>query len=406
MSASQELYVGIMSGTSLDAVDAVLVDLAGPRPRLRATRSQRFPASLRDELAALTRPGPDEINRLGRLDAQLGTLYADCVERLLQHGRVPATEVRAVGCHGQTVRHAPGETEPFTLQIGDPNRIAQRTGITTVADFRRRDLAVGGDGAPLAPAFHLATFRSADENRVVLNIGGIANITVLPRDTQRPVLGFDTGPGNALLDAWVFERRGERFDRDGAWAAAGTVHDELLRVFLSDPYFETAPPKSTGKERFDLHWIHDRLACVAPPPRPEDVQATLSQLTANTVAGAIARHAQGDGHVLVCGGGADNADLMRRLEDRLAPRPLSRTAALGLDGRWVEAVAFAWLAKRTLAGLPGNLPAVTGAHQAVILGGIYLAPERLPWSLSDRERGAAAARGRRIGVIDDKLRGH
>jgi anhydro-N-acetylmuramic acid kinase len=277
--------------------------------------------------------------------------------------------VKAIGSHGLTVRHQASGAYPFSLQIGDPNRIAHITGITTVADFRRRDVAAGGQGAPLVPVFHAAAFRSAEENRVVLNLGGIANITVLPADPASPVIGFDAGPGNGLLDFWMQRHKGQNYDTGGAWAARGRVIPDLLRALRDEPYFSLPPPKSTGKELFNPSWLGGKIRDFA-ATEPVDVQATLAELTALSVAEAIGQYASETRRLLVCGGGTHNADLLGRLR-LLVGCPVESTEKFGIAPDWVEAMAFAWLARQTLLGQPGNLMEVTGANTPVVLGGIY-----------------------------------
>jgi anhydro-N-acetylmuramic acid kinase len=364
------LYIGLMSGTSLDGIDALLVDLASPQPRAVASHHQPYPAELRATLLELSHASHPELHQLAQLDVQLGELYAAAVQALLERTAIAAATVQAIGSHGQTVRHHPFGPRPYTLQLGDPNVIAERTGITTVADFRRRDIAAGGQGAPLVPAFHAALFRHPEHMRVVLNLGGMANITVLPTNDREPVTGFDTGPGNVLLDAWVQHHRGSAYDAAGAWAAGGTPLPALLRYLLTEPYFTQAPPKSTGRECFNLAWLKARMEGTEDP---QDVQATLVELTALSVAQAVNEHAGAAREVLVCGGGAYNSTLLRRLSHHLAPRTVLSTAHYGVEPQAVEAMAFAWLAQQTLHGAPGNLPAVTGAHRPVVLGGIYRA---------------------------------
>lgn len=365
-----ELYIGLMSGTSMDAVDAVLVDLSA-MPRLLASHSLTHDPALKARLLALAQPGPDELDRLGELDVELGRHFAACALALLAQAGVPATTVRAIGSHGQTVRHRPQGDFPFTLQIGDPNVIAETTGITVVADFRRRDMAAGGQGAPLVPAFHEALFRSTQEDRVVLNLGGIANISVLPASATASVYGFDTGPANVLLDGWCFRHTGQAYDADGQWGRAGQVQPALLAALLAHPYFQRPAPKSTGREDFHLAWLETVLAEHDETFTPVDVQATLTELTARSVAEAIQREHVARGRLLVCGGGAYNGFLLARLAALLPDMVVESTLAHGLPPTWVEATAFAWLAQRTLAGRPGNLPAVTGARGPRILGGIY-----------------------------------
>lgn len=367
-----EMFIGLMSGTSVDAVDAALVDFSGRFPALVASCTYPIEPDLRRALLALAEDRIERaIDRLGELDVTVAERFAAAVRQLLADAGVPASAVTAIGSHGQTVRHRPTGPAPFTLQIGDPNIIAERTGITTVADFRRRDLAAGGQGAPLAPAFHAAVFRSEQEDRVVVNVGGMANITILPADRSAAVSGFDTGPGNALLDAWIGRHRDAPFDRDGAWAADGRIWPELLERLLAEPYFAADPPKSTGREQFHLQWVDDVLAELENPRPAIDVQTTLCALTAETIAAAIERHAPAATRVLICGGGAYNGELMRRLGARLGSRTVETTAAYGVAPEWVEAVAFAWLARQTLAGRPGNLPSVTGARAERVLGAVY-----------------------------------
>jgi len=369
-----ELFVGLMSGTSLDAIDAVLVDMASPTPQQIAVHSHQLPAALRTQLLALCHGGTtDELRLMAELDVRLGRLFAEAALALLEQAATPASAVRAIGSHGQTVRHEPDGDMPFSVQIGDPNVIAQLTGITTVADFRRRDIAAGGQGAPLVPAFHAAVLRSADEDRVVLNIGGMANITVLPRDPQQAVTGFDTGPGNVLMDAWAARHLGAPQDNAGRWAGSAPRHEPLLTALLSDPYFERPPPKSTGREHFNMALLEKVLAQFAKEPEPAQVQASLVALTAQSCAAAIQRYAPHTQRVLACGGGVHNVTLMQKLTDALPGMRVTSTQILGLDPDWVEALAFAWLAKQTLDGKPGNLPSVTGAQMPVVLGGIYLA---------------------------------
>jgi len=355
-----------MSGTSLDGVDALLVDFSTGSPRAQAHRHQPYAAELRTALLELSHASHPELHRVAELDVELGELYAATVQALLDGAGVGAARVAAVGSHGQTVRHHPYGLRPYTLQLGDPNVIAERTGITTVADFRRRDIAAGGQGAPLVPAFHAALLGHPERTRVVLNLGGIANITILP--PSGPVTGFDTGPANVLLDGWAARHRGAAYDAGGAWASGGTVLPTLLTRLLAEPYFLLAPPKSTGRELFNLSWLEAHLEG---GEDPQDVQATLLELTALSVAQSIADHAGTAEEILVCGGGACNETLIQRLTHHLAPRPVRSTATCGVEPQAVEAMAFAWLARQTLLGKPGNLPAVTGARHPVVLGGIY-----------------------------------
>ncbi len=371
MTDDSALYLGMISGTSADSIDAALVSVADGAPQVKATYAYPWPPVLRERMLALMQ---DEValdlDAFGRLDVEIGRCFAEAALRLLEQSGTPATSVRAIGSHGQTVRHRPTGDHPFTLQLGDASVIAERCRIDVVADFRRADVAAGGQGAPLLPALHAMLLAHDGHNRVVLNLGGIANITVLNADGT--VLGFDTGPANGLLDAWCLRHRGESFDRDGAFAASGTVDNSLLDALLADPYFALAPPKSTGREHFHLGWLaaHPHLANLS----PADVQATLLELTARSVSEAIAQQTPPMADVLVCGGGTHNQRLMQRLAERLAPRMVSSTATHGIDPDFLEATAFAWLARQRLLRRPGNLPAVTGARGPRVLGAIYSAP--------------------------------
>lgn len=362
-----ELYIGLMSGTSADGIDAALVDFSQPQPNVMATHYESYSASLRQKILALCQKGEDEIQRLGELDIMLGQQFAHAVKALLHKESIPAHRIKAIGSHGQTIRHAPAH---FTLQIGDPNIIAVETGITTVADFRRKDIALAGQGAPLVPAFHHYALFSPQINRAIVNIGGIANVTLLPQTTPTSIVGFDTGPGNVLIDAWVHQHRQTLHDAEGAWAAQGNVHPELLTQLLADDYFQLAPPKSTGREYFNLPWLQNYLHSFK-HCAPVDVQATLVELTARSIIAAVQKYLS-HGEILVCGGGTHNVFLMNRLQSLAHPVfSLASTQKYGVNPDWVEATAFAWLARQTLNRQPGNLPCVTGAKYAVTLGGIY-----------------------------------
>lgn len=372
---SGALYVGLMSGTSVDAIDSALVRCDGTDTQLLATHEHPIPEQTRHRIASLSQPGDNEIECMGALDRELGALFAAATNELLGNSSTKASQVRAIGSHGQTIRHRPPSsprdgTDFFTLQIGDPNTIAELTGITTVADFRRRDVAAGGEGAPLAPAFHAAAFAHSNTNRAIVNIGGIANISLL--QGKDLLGGYDSGPGNTLLDHWIERHRGLHYDRDGAWSAEGRLIEGLLKRLLSHPYFELRGPRSTGKEAFNLAWL-DGILPGYESASPIDVQATLAEFTATTIASAINTAEAGVSEVFVCGGGAHNTDLMRRLFRKLDPISLDTTQVLGLDPDWVEAVTFAWLAHRAMDGLAGNAPAVTGAGGFRVLGGIYQA---------------------------------
>lgn len=365
-----ELYIGLISGTSVDGVDAVLCEIDDASLRLLAAETLPYPTELRRRVAALIDRPQVALAELGGLDVALGEHFAACALEIASRAGVAPSRITAIGHHGQTVFHKPDPPEPFTLQIGDPNVVAARTGITTVADFRRLDIAVGGQGAPLVPAFHAWRFADASETRVVVNIGGIANITVLAPGSD--VLGFDTGPGNTLLDRWIERARGLDRDEGGEWASGGRLDRDLLAALLDEPYFAAPPPKSTGRELFNAAWLDAKLAAAGRRPDDRDVQATLAELTAETIAAAIARHAPGCARLIVCGGGAHNADLLARLE-RAARITVESTERYGIGPDWVEGAAFAWLARARLAGWPGNVPSVTGARKPVMLGGVYSA---------------------------------
>ena len=371
-------YIGIMSGTSLDGADAVLVefdDSAASRPRILASASSPFDTPLRNALIVLQRNGPDELQRAALAANRLVDLYARLVARLCDESGISAADIIAIGAHGQTVRHRP--ELGFTIQLNAPARLAEACGIAVVADFRSRDVAAGGQGAPLAPAFHAAVFRRADRHRVVLNLGGMSNVTDLPSVPSAPVRGWDCGPGNVLLDGWIANHRNVLFDPDGAWAASGKVIDALLVRLLDESWLALPPPKSTGRELFDATWLSKRLGGFE-NAAPEDVQATLAEFTAATIADSTLRHAGAPDLVIVCGGGARNTDLLARLAKRFADaghrtRVMSCASdeAGALAPEHVEPLAFAWLAQRCIDGLAGNLPEVTGAHGPRILGAIY-----------------------------------
>jgi anhydro-N-acetylmuramic acid kinase len=370
------LYIGLMSGTSLDGVDGVLAQVdAAAAPRSLAHAQQSLPAALRSELLALNTPGPDELHRAALAANALVGVYAQVVAQLLAQAGRAGSQVRAIGAHGQTVRHRPHEFDGtgYTLQLMNGALLAELAGIDVVCDFRSRDLAAGGEGAPLVPAFHAACFAQPGQDLAVLNVGGIANLTLLR--AAGGVDGFDCGPGNVLMDLWCQRHQGQRYDADGGWAAGGHVDPALLQAMLGEPFFRRAPPKSTGRDLFHAAWLAGHLsqAQVA----PQDVMATLAELTARSAVDALARHAPSTRELLVCGGGAFNAFLMARLARLMGPQGRVRsTAAAGLPPDQVEALAFAWLASAHIAGRPGNLPGVTGARGPRVLGGLYPATGR------------------------------
>lgn len=356
-----------MSGTSLDGVDAVLADFERSDGMLVAHAHHDFAAELKRELLLLASAGWDEVHRAAVVSQHLARAYASVVEDLLLHAEVEPGAVRAIGVHGQTVRHRP--EAGYTVQLNSPATLAELTGIDVVADFRSRDIAAGGQGAPLVPAFHAAMFAGAAP-RAVVNIGGIANLTGLPaKGSTDPVIGFDCGPGNVLLDAWAQQHLGEPFDADGRWGGGGRVDAELLVELLAEPYFAENPPKSTGRELFNAEWLRTKLGTRTIDAR--DVQATLCRLTATTIARALDDFFPSAADVLVCGGGARNATVMRMLAEDVAPRRVAGTDSVGVEPEHVEALAFAWLAREHLARRPGNLPAVTGARGLRILGALY-----------------------------------
>ena len=368
------LVLGLMSGTSMDGVDAVLAEFEDGRfSGLRATHHLDYDAALRTRLLQVARSDASlSLRELATLDTAVAERFADAAQALLAAAGIDSGAVSAIGSHGQTVFHDTTAQPWATQQLGDPSRIAARCGITTVADFRRKDVALGGQGAPLVPAFHHAVFASAGEARCALNIGGIANVTLLPGADPAQVRGFDTGPGNGLMDEWCERHLGQAYDAGGAYAAAGRCDAALLDALLADPYFSLPPPKSTGRGYFQLAWVEQRCPALA-GLAPADVQATLAELTARSIAADILRHGPGTQRLLVCGGGARNGYLLQRLAAALPGCAVQPSDDYGLDANWVEAAAFAWLAMRALAGQPGNLPGVTGASRPAVLGGIFKA---------------------------------
>ncbi len=374
--AAEALYIGLMSGTSLDGVDGVLADMADGGIAVRGHATAHFPVTLRAELLALNSPnGDNELHRAALAGNGLARIYARVVQQLLADAGVSADAVHAIGAHGQTVRHRPGEYDElgYTLQINNPAALAEWTGIDVVADFRSRDVAAGGQGAPLVPAFHRALFGRPDHAVAVLNIGGIANLSLLPAssgDGPQTVLGFDCGPGNALMDHWCQSHLGEPFDRGGRWAASGKVLPDLLARAAGDPYFLRPPPKSTGRDLFNPTWLAAHLGA-ASDTATADVQATLAELTVSTCAVHIRRHGGDSRELIVCGGGALNNHVMARLAASLPGIAVVSSAERGLPPQQVEAAAFAWLAHATMQREHGNLASVTGARGGRVLGAVY-----------------------------------
>lgn len=374
MTQTGDLYLGLMSGTSMDGIDAAIVRLGDRTCKFITGVCSPYPEAIRTSLLSLrSDPHHISVDTIGQLDTAIGECFANAAIQVIESSGMQAKDITAIGSHGQTIRHLPNANPAYTLQVGDPNVIASRTGIAVVADFRRADLAVGGQGAPLAPAFHQWLFGKTDRNRAVVNIGGIANLTVLPA-AGSDVIGFDTGPGNTLLDGWIRRHRGCNFDDDGQWAAGGSVCESLLDTLLHDPYFAEAAPKSTGFEYFNLDWLDQHLEHQQRQPSAQDVQTTLAELSARTISDAVLQHAPDIAELFICGGGYRNSNLVDRLKAHLPTTDIQSTSASGIDADWIEAAAFAWLARCRLDGMPGNLPSVTGARKRALLGGIFLPP--------------------------------
>lgn len=361
------LYVGLMSGTSLDGLDIALVEQDAGTCRLLATHFVAMPEPLRRQLLALCQSGQDELRRSALAEQEWAAIAATGIQAMLRQANVEPRSVRAIGSHGQTVRHEPAEA--FTVQIGHPPLLAELTGITVVSDFRRRDMAAGGQGAPLVPAFHETLFQNPERSRALVNIGGISNLTLLPPDLG--VSGFDCGPGNVLMDAWIDRHQGKRYDANGEWAASGEVDEQLLGILLSEPYFSLRGPKSTGRELFNLTWLDEQLRRLDSALPAQDVQATLLELTARSIANALTVSQPDTEELLVCGGGAHNEALIKRLQQLLPAGAVDTTERYGVSPDWMEAMAFAWLAHACLEGIPGNRASVTGARGPRVLGAIY-----------------------------------
>ncbi|RJX70430.1 anhydro-N-acetylmuramic acid kinase [Vibrio sinensis] len=370
---TKEIYIGVMSGTSMDGVDTALVSIDNDGIQLLASNEYPMPLALKQQLLDVCLGQDTNLQEIGKLDHQLGHLFADAVLKLLEISGYTANQVTAIGNHGQTVYHHPASDTPFTIQLGDANIIAVKTGIDTVADFRRKDMALGGQGAPLVPAFHQSLFRSTDSSVVVLNIGGIANISVL-RPNQ-PVIGFDTGPGNMLMDAWCSLHINKPFDRDAQFALQGETNPALLAMLLSEPFLSFPPPKSTGRELFNLPWLENKISqlpALTTSSAEADVQRTLCEYTAITIANQVGYYQCGPKPLLlVCGGGARNPLLMTRIAKLLPNWTVDTTQNQGVDSDNMEAMAFAWLAQRFIHKLPSNLPEVTGATRLASLGVLY-----------------------------------
>jgi len=370
---TDDLYIGLMSGTSLDGIDTVLVSFKEKQPTVLQSQCFNLPTQLQQEIQSLVNIGDNELERLAALDVQLGHVFADAVQQLLEKAKIKKEQVSAIGSHGQTIRHWPQAKYPTTLQLADANIIAETSGIRTVADFRRRDIAAGGQGAPLVPAFHQEIFRDKNINRVILNLGGIANVTVLAADQSIAVTGFDTGPANTLMNQWISLQQNQAYDEEGKWAASGQIDEALLERLLNDDYFNLAPPKSTGTEYFSASWLEDKLAQFT-SLHAQDVQASLAAFTAITIRDAIIKHVTKItplDEIIVCGGGVHNDYLLMQLRHALPEIKINSSEEYGIDPDYVEATAFAWLAKQTIEGKPGNIPEVTGAKHKAVLGAIY-----------------------------------
>lgn len=370
---ADELYIGLMSGTSMDAIDCVLVDFSSSMPKSISSLNYPIPEKLHQKITALLTPGDNEVQRVAQTDIELGQLFSQAVLQLLKESQINSGQVIAIGSHGQNIRHCPQSTPAYTVQIADPHGIAELTGITTVADFRKRDLVRGGQGAPLTPLFHQKFFHSEKQTRILINIGGIANVTVLPKLKTRHVVGFDSGPGNTLLDVWHRQHQQQDYDENGAWAASGQINQPLLKRMLADAYFSKPAPKSTGREYFNLNWLKEKIQQSGDNIAAEDVQATLAELTAQTIYSSLENHLDADCEILVYGGGLHNQYLISRIEALTAAHnlKLESTEKHGIDPDFLEAICFAWLAKQTLQKKKNPLPQVTGAQQGTLLGAVY-----------------------------------
>lgn len=361
-----ELYVGIMSGTSLDGIDTALLDFSDNTPKLLAKHYQAYPDALKEVLLALHHPSHNELHQAQLVANELAQSYANATKRLLMIANVNAKQVNAIGCHGQTIRHCPDSG--YTLQLGNAALLAELSGITVVNDFRSRDIAAGGQGAPLVPAFHHKMLRHPDIHRVIVNIGGISNLTNLA--PGQATSGFDCGPGNLLMDSWIKRHLNKPYDRDGAWAASGKIIPALLQTLLAEPYLLASPPKSCGRDLFNMDWLEQKLQG---NEVPADVQATLLALTGYAISSSVLQYCTGAEEIYVCGGGAHNLELLAHLNVALPDCHIQLTDQLGIEADWLEAIAFAWLAQQTIHGISANLPEATGAQHPCILGAIYQA---------------------------------
>ena len=371
---SRELYIGLMSGTSMDGLDCALVYFDSNTPQLLDFISPALNDSLKERLLSLCKGSQTTLIEVGELDHLIAHDFAETITELLKRNSLTAADISAIGSHGQTVWHQPARKGksgiPFTMQLGDPNLISQKTGITTVADFRRRDMAAGGQAAPLVPAFHSALYRLTNIDCIVVNIGGIANITRLPADQQQPVIAYDTGPGNVLMDAWIMRHQQRNYDADGQWAATGTPHTELLNQLLKEPYLGLTAPKSTGRELFNSDWLDRQLMAFGKQIPENDIQATLLEFTAQSIGQEVQKQFS-TGKLVVCGGGASNDQLLKRLDQHLPGFTVGTSTDEGMDPDAMEAAAFAWMARQTMHRKPIDLCSITGASEPVILGGVY-----------------------------------
>ncbi len=367
--SDNKYYIGVMSGTSLDAIDVTITSF-DDSVEIVSSKSFDIPLPIRQSIESLCSPGDNEIHRMSELDNQLAQLFASSINSLIDSLKIDRRRIQAIGSHGQTIRHMPNNKLPYTLQIGNGALISKLTGITTVTDFRRADIAAGGQGAPLVPAFHSSIFSKSTKSRVILNIGGMANITILNNQPSVAISGFDTGPGNILLNEWILLQQNLNYDKDGAWSASQNYDEYLLELMLQDSYFQLPPPKSTGREYFNLSWVKNCIASLNKPVSVSIVQSTLCELTARSICDAISKYAHKTDEVVLCGGGAHNKDLVSRIKTISGLNVIS-SAEFGIDPDFVEAAAFAWLSKQTLEEIPANIPGVTGADQPVVLGAIY-----------------------------------